>query len=507
MRKHDPGIKRNFLFVAACWIFFAAIISGCATTMGGDQSIYNEAEVRVSQKSLYPNEEYVLLYQLFTRVDLRYEGFKENPHYSYQWFEERSVEDMGLKTEVVKRDGLRKVSAKVKEIALFPMKSGTFTIEPGALQVAYPIPGSTERKQDEIATQPFTINVKPFPDQGKTNDFNGFTGNFSMSTKAEKVKKADGEYINYHVEIKGRGNIRQLPLPALEFSKSLETIEVKTKVDLHWLKDGLNGVKTFDLVLRPDMKGKIQLPPAHFSYFDPSKLTYISILGESYEFTIQDAPSPSPKSGGITISNKDKLIILIDVSGSMLALDFQPKDRLSIAKDAVSKLISSNKMKEKMIGLKMFAKEVQDVKPLSDTQKDFEQIFKTIEVGKLPDGTAIGDALFEASNEIQTVSGKGRSSILLITDGGSTAGQIDPITAAEMAAEKSINIYSIVIGKGGKVPFRVQDKDFGDKIIEAEVKVDESTIKKIAEITAAKYYRVKNIDEFDSAVQELENVI
>jgi uncharacterized protein with von Willebrand factor type A (vWA) domain len=92
-------------------------------------------------------------------------------------------------------------------------------------------------------------------------------------------------------------------------------------------------------------------------------------------------------------SDKDKLIILFDVSGSMLALDFQPKSRLNIAKDAVNQLISSNEMKEKMIGLKIFSKEIQNIRSLSDDKKDFDQAIKAIEAGGLPEGTAIGNAI------------------------------------------------------------------------------------------------------------------
>ncbi len=120
----------------------------------------------------------------------------------------------------------------------------------------------------------------------------------------------------------------------------------------------------------------------------------------------------------------------------------------------------------------------------------------------IPDGTAVGMGLATAVNRLRDSQAKSKV-IILITDGENNAGNIDPITAAELAKTFSIRVHTIAVGKGGLVPFPVNDPLFGKRYVQANVEIDEMTLKRIADITGGLFFRARDPQSLSQIYQKI----
>lgn len=198
------------------------------------------------------------------------------------------------------------------------------------------------------------------------------------------------------------------------------------------------------------------------------------------------------------------IIISLDISGSMLAEDFQPENRLAVAKEEARKFILGRQ--NDRIGLVVFAREAFTQCPLTLDYDILTALLKEIQIGMIQDGTAIGMGIATAVNRLRESDAKSKI-IILITDGENNAGKIDPITAAEMAKTFGIKVYTIGVGRGGLVPFPINDPLFGKRYVQAKVDVDEFVLKRIADLTGGIFFRAREpqaLSEIYSRINELE---
>lgn len=176
------------------------------------------------------------------------------------------------------------------------------------------------------------------------------------------------------------------------------------------------------------------------------------------------------------------IVLALDISGSMSAHDFTPS-RFAAAKDVAIKFI--NQRSDDNIGLVVFAGESLSLMPLTNDRAALINAVKNVEMGDLNDGTAIGDGLTSALNRI--TSGKAKSkSIILLTDGTNNAGDVAPSTAAQIAKQKGIKIYTIGVGTNGSISIT---DPYGFSTTTMETKIDETTLKSLAKSTNGKYFR------------------
>ena len=181
------------------------------------------------------------------------------------------------------------------------------------------------------------------------------------------------------------------------------------------------------------------------------------------------------------------IMLVIDISESMQIEDFKP-NRLEAAKRTARNFISG-RMQDR-IGIVIFSGDAYSLSPLTT---DYDLLYKFIEEDidfkRIENrGTAIGSAIATATNRMRESDAASKVMILL-SDGDNTAGNIDPITAAELAAAYSIKIYSIGIGKEGKVPF---GKDFFGRPQMVDNTLDETNLREIARIGEGQFYRVSD---------------
>lgn len=198
------------------------------------------------------------------------------------------------------------------------------------------------------------------------------------------------------------------------------------------------------------------------------------------------------------------IMLVLDTSGSMQAQDFEPKNRLFVAKEVVKEFIG--KRTQDRIGLVAFAADAITQCPLTLDYALLTKLVDAVDFGMLDDGTAIGVALATACNRLKSSDAKSRVAILL-TDGQNNAGMVDPTTAARVAASLGIKVYTIGVGTRGRAPMPIEDPVFGRRLVSVEVDIDEATLTKIADLTGGKYFRAtdrRDLEEIYSRIDQME---
>lgn len=197
------------------------------------------------------------------------------------------------------------------------------------------------------------------------------------------------------------------------------------------------------------------------------------------------------------------IVISMDISTSMLARDFKP-DRFEAAKEVASKFVAGREGDN--IGVVIFAAESFTAIPMTTDRSMIANYIGDIKMGMLQDGTAIGDGLATSINRIKEGKAKSKS-IILLTDGSNNTGNVAPLTAAEIAKQLGIKVYTIGIGTNGTATYP-QENMFGRiEYVNLPVVIDEATLRSIAETTGGKYFRATGnnvLKEIFAEIDQLE---
>ncbi|MFL5346889.1 MAG: vWA domain-containing protein [Hyalangium sp.] len=195
------------------------------------------------------------------------------------------------------------------------------------------------------------------------------------------------------------------------------------------------------------------------------------------------------------------IVVALDLSTSMEAGDFRPQNRLFVAKEVLSDFIS-NRVNDR-IGLVVFAGAAYTQAPLTLDYGVLREVIKQLRTRVLEDGTAIGDALATSLNRLRDSDAKSRV-VVLITDGDNNAGKISPLDAANMAKSLKIPVYTILVGKGGKVPFPQGQDLFGNVVWrDTEIPINPELLQDIASITGGEYYRATDPETLKQGLQKV----
>ncbi len=179
------------------------------------------------------------------------------------------------------------------------------------------------------------------------------------------------------------------------------------------------------------------------------------------------------------------IMLCLDVSGTMQAEDFSPKNRLFVAKERAKEFVA--RRTGDRIGLVVFSGYALTQCPLTADKAIVNQLIDRVDFGMMEDGTAIGMGLAAAVNRLKDSRSKDRV-VILLTDGRNNAGEIDPASAARLAQACSIKVYCIGVGSKGPVPMPVQDPFFGRRYVQVELDLDARTLKEIARTTGGEFF-------------------
>ncbi len=180
------------------------------------------------------------------------------------------------------------------------------------------------------------------------------------------------------------------------------------------------------------------------------------------------------------------IILALDLSSSMLAKDFEP-DRLEVSKRVAAQFV--DKRRDDRIGVVVFSGESFTQCPLTSDHRIVKRFLSQLKCGFLEEGTAIGMGLATAVNRIQDSDAKGKV-IILLTDGDNNTGYIQPMTAAEMARELDIKVYTIGVGSKGMALTPQGKRSDGSYVYDyARVMINDQLLQQIAQTTGGRYFR------------------
>lgn len=194
------------------------------------------------------------------------------------------------------------------------------------------------------------------------------------------------------------------------------------------------------------------------------------------------------------------IVIALDVSGTMLAQDFQP-NRLEAAKKVASEFVADREQDK--IGLVTFAGESFTQCPLTTDRGVLLNLLNEVNYGMIEDGTAIGLGLANSVNRLKNSESKSKV-VILLTDGSNNRGQIAPLTAAELAKSFGIRVYTVGVGSRGMAPFPINAA--GTQTRNIPVDIDEKTLTEIANITDGKYFRATDNSSLKTIYDEIDKM-
>ena len=204
------------------------------------------------------------------------------------------------------------------------------------------------------------------------------------------------------------------------------------------------------------------------------------------------------------------IVVALDASGSMAAEDFKPKNRFFVAKAATRTFVEGRT--QDRLGLIAFAGRSRTVVPLTTDRAMLLDRLAELKLGDQGDGTAIGMALGNALARLRASKAKSKV-VVLVTDGGNNAGEIDPDTAANVAKGLGVRVYTVGVGTAGgpvEIPVPIKDPETGEvteRRVMAQVDVDEKLLGRIAETTGGRFYRATDpagLAETYAAIDRLE---
>ncbi len=185
------------------------------------------------------------------------------------------------------------------------------------------------------------------------------------------------------------------------------------------------------------------------------------------------------------------IVVALDISGSMRALDFQPRDRLGVAKQVIRDFVDGRP--HDRVGLVLFAARAFTQCPLTLDRDVLRGFLDEVEVGLIDDGTAIGLGLATAVARLRESEADSRV-VILLTDGLNNVPTLEPETAADLARSLGVRVYTIGVGRDGFAPYPVDDPVFGRRMRQIETRIDMDLLRRLAGTTGGAAYRAEDPD-------------
>ena len=200
------------------------------------------------------------------------------------------------------------------------------------------------------------------------------------------------------------------------------------------------------------------------------------------------------------------LVVALDVSGSMSALDFEPSNRLGVAKEVISEFLAGRP--NDRFALVVFAGAAVTLCPLTLDHGVAQHLLDDVEIGSLPDGTAIGLGLGTALARLRHSEADSKV-VILVTDGSNNTGQLDPVNAAEMAAGLDITVHTVLVGRSGLVPVPVQERDprtgrVRRTVRQMEMEINPELLAELARITGGSSFRARDSEALEAVFSSID---
>ena len=254
----------------------------------------------VNKRSVYEGEEVLLTYTLFTNINIQ--QFNIHRRTTGQGFWSESIK---LNSRPVQHG--RGLSLDLEKSLIYPQRSGRLTIDPLEIEVIANVVdrsrsqdpfgglfgglfsgvfGNVQQVRKNINSNRVTLDVKPLPEKGRYESFRGNVGQFTFDSKIDRTTLKANEALTITVTIGGRGNLRHIEAPTVQFPSDFEVFAPSITENIRVTENGMSGSKTFELLAIPRTQGSYIIPPIKFSYFDPRQGRYIEHRTEEFRITV-----------------------------------------------------------------------------------------------------------------------------------------------------------------------------------------------------------------------------
>ena len=265
-----------------------------------------------NKKKVYQGEQILLTYNIFYNISISQLSVSKSPSYSGFWTKDITDNDGSLQQSSTIVDGQQYNVATIKEIVLFPQKSGNLIIDPLDLTCVAQIKQQRKRNQGydpfedffgdvmgtsytnvrkDIKSQPITIEVEPLPTTNKPSSFNGAVGQFTFTSKIDKNELKVNEAFTLTLTVSGKGNIELLELPKPVFPPDFEVYDPKISTSVKNNALGIYGSKKAEYIIIPRVSGDFTLEDIEFSYFNPSSKKYEILKSDIHSIQVQKGAS------------------------------------------------------------------------------------------------------------------------------------------------------------------------------------------------------------------------
>jgi len=261
----------------------------------------------VDKKSVYQNQQILVEYKLYFRVDVRSYNIEKVPANPGFWMEEFKLPSQPrVSNEII--NGVNYRVATLRKVALFPTRSGELTIEPMTISLDAVVKKKRKSRsifddffddpfgrtvKTSVSSQTIKIDVKSVPKKGRPADFEGVVGRYTISLKSNKSELKANEAVSLLLSIRGDGNVKLLKAPQLDFPSDMEIYDPKEKTNIARENNKISGSKVIEYVLVPRFKGEYTIEPILFSYFDPAKKKYITLKTNPISLSVLEGDVPT----------------------------------------------------------------------------------------------------------------------------------------------------------------------------------------------------------------------
>ncbi len=259
----------------------------------------------VSRTSVYKGEPLRVTFKLYERVPVVGYNDVKFPSFNGFWAQELNTENARRERETF--NGKVYETLVAKEYLLYPQQAGTLVIEPAELTAVAQVVIQSRRSLDpffgggpdfvnvprKVQSPRINIAVKPLP-AGAPASFSGAVGSFTMDAVLPQERLAANSAATYTVKISGTGNLTFVQAPKLTLPASFEQYNVKTTESINTSAAGISGYRQFEYPFIARAEGTYEVEPVEFSYFDPSRMQYMTLRSRPLELEI----TPDAKGGG-----------------------------------------------------------------------------------------------------------------------------------------------------------------------------------------------------------------
>ncbi len=260
----------------------------------------------------YQGEQVIISYNLYTRVSVNQYSIDRLPAYRGFWSENITAQGQPqTRTQVI--DGQTYQVAEIYRVAVFPQRSGELTVDPLQSELVVSLPSQRRRSlideffsgspfggrqaRQTVESNALTLNVKALPSQNKPASFSGMVGtDFEVNASVNQTELNVNDAANLTITVEGRGNMRMLETPSLNFPANLEVFDPNISDNIRNSSSGVRGSRSFDYVLIPRTGGEFVIPESAFVYFDPQTERYVR--KSIPEFVLQVSGEANPAGDG-----------------------------------------------------------------------------------------------------------------------------------------------------------------------------------------------------------------